>query len=216
MVKHHPPIEFLTEYASGALPIAQAACVSAHLSYCHRCHQQVDSLEGLGGVMLERLAPEVVSESVLETVLARLDEPVPLQYGKSVDDGGLPSLLRRIINGDYSQLTWKRLTSSLSISYLKSGDTDYEFALDRIASGGAIPHHDHRGSEMTLVLHGGFSDERGEYHPGDFVYRTADEEHAPRAIPGEDCVCLAVLDAPLRFTRWRHRWINPFLQLRAG
>ena len=36
------------------------------------------------------------------------------------------------------------------------------------------------------------------------------------ALPGGDCICLAVLESPLRFTRWHHRWLSPLLQLRAG
>jgi putative transcriptional regulator len=67
-----------------------------------------------------------------------------------------------------------------------------------------------------VVLEGGFSDDRGTYHPGDFTFRQAGEAHAPRALPGQDCICLAVLDAPLRFTGWKHRWMNPFLTLHAG
>ena len=39
--------------------------------------------------------------------------------------------------------------------------------------------------------------------------------YAPRALPDGDCLCLAVLDAPLRFTGWKFRWINPFLRLHA-
>jgi putative transcriptional regulator len=66
------------------------------------------------------------------------------------------------------------------------------------------------------VLEGGFSDGQGTYHPGDFVYRKNTDIHAPVAIDGEDCICLAVLDAPLKFTGWQYRWMNPFLQLRAG
>jgi putative transcriptional regulator len=69
---------------------------------------------------------------------------------------------------------------------------------------------------MTLVLQGGFRDARGEYHPGDFTYRSGSERHSPRAFADEDCICLAVLDAPLRFTGWKHRWMNPFLRLQAG
>lgn len=33
------------------------------------------------------------------------------------------------------------------------------------------------------------------------------------ALQSEDCICLAVLDAPLRFTDWKFRWMNPFLKL---
>ena len=118
--------------------------------------------------------------------------------------------------GDFTELVWKKITESLRISYLKTGDPNYEFALYHIKAGGKIPDHDHRGSEMTLVLQGGSSDANGSYHEGDFIYRTEDDAHAPTALQSEDCICLAVLDAPLKFTGWKYRWMNPFLQLRAG
>ena len=54
------------------------------------------------------------------------------------------------------------------------------------------------------------------YDAGDFIVREAGDVHAPAALPGGDCICLAVLEAPLRFTHWHHRWLSPLLQLRAG
>ncbi len=216
MINHHPSIDFLTDYAAGTLSVAQSACVSAHLSYCEKCCRVSEQLQNIGGVMLERLQPVAVSESVLDSVLARLDEPAPLSFAKTPVNEAMPGLLARIINGDFTQLVWKRVTKSLSVSYLSTGDTDYEFALYRIAAGGRIPEHDHGGSEMTLVLQGGFSDSAGSYGPGDFVFRHESETHAPIADADQDCICLAVLDAPLRFTSWQYRWMNPFLQLKAG
>lgn len=216
MANHHPSNDFLMEHAAGTLPVAQAACISAHLNYCDRCRRVHDHMQNIGGVMLERLEPVPVSEAVLDAVLGRLGEPEPLHHPQAKAAVDLPALLSRIINGDFSQLVWKRITKSLSISYLSTGDSDYEFALYRIAAGGRIPEHQHAGTEMTLVLEGGFSDSKGHYQPGDFIYRVADEKHAPVALDGEDCICLAVLDAPLRFTGWNYRWLNPFLQLRAS
>lgn len=217
MAKHHPTADILTDYTAGTLPTAQAACVSAHMYYCDSCRRAAEQLQHVGGALFERLAPVAVSDSVLDSVLARLDEPQPLTFASATESReGIPPLLQRIINGDFSELTWKRVTKSLSISYLKTGERSHEFALYRIAAGGRIPEHDHGGSEMTLVLSGGFADNTGTYHPGDFVYRDAGDSHAPVAIDGEDCICLAVLDAPLRFTRWQYRWMNPFLQLQAG
>ena len=101
-----------------------------------------------------------------------MDDPQPLRYARNeASDTKLPGLLDRLINGDYADLVWKRVTQSLSISYLKTGDPNHEFALYRIAEGGRIPEHTHGGSELTLVLRGGFADESGEYHPGDFLVR---------------------------------------------
>ncbi len=221
MAKHHPAIDLLTDYTAGALPTAQAVCVSAHLAYCDSCRRMTQQLQDIGSVLMTQLTPIPVSENVLNCVLARLDDPAPLSFGRSSACAGeegakLPGLLARIINGDFSDLLWKRITKSLRVSHLKTGDLAHEFALYRIAAGGRIPEHNHCGSEMTLVLEGGFSDASGVYHPGDFLYRQGFDAHAPVAIDGEDCICLAVLDAPLRFTHWQYRWMNPFLQLRAG
>jgi putative transcriptional regulator len=177
----------------------------------------VERLEDIGGAHFERLDPQPVGDSLLERVLSRLDDPQPLRYAPSeASDTRLPGLLDRLINGDYADLVWKRVTQSLSVSYLKTGDPNHEFALYRIAEGGRIPEHTHGGREMTLVLHGGFADESGEYHQGDFIVREGWDKHTPVALEGEECICLAVMDAPLQFTRLRHRWLNPLLKLHAG
>ena len=123
---------------------------------------------------------------------------------------------QRLMRGDFSDLSWKNIGSTLRISYLKSGDPQHEFALYHIRAGGRIPEHTHRGSEMTLILEGGFSDANGSYHKGDFLLRQPGDVHAPTALQSEDCICLAVLDAPLKFTDWKFRWMNPFLKLRTA
>ena len=175
-------------------------------------------LQSVGGTLFDTLSPESVSENVLDFVLARLDESAPLTYSaaEAASNGRTPAILQRLMKGDFSDLTWKKVTDSLRISYLKTGDPDFEFALYHIKAGGRIPEHKHRGSEMTLVLQGGFSDSAGSYHEGDFIFREEHDLHAPTALQSEDCICLAVLDAPLKFTGWKYRWMNPFLQLRTG
>ena len=163
-------------------------------------------------------SPITVGEDLLNSVLARLDETPPLRYrqDENAEAGATPAILQRLMRGDFSDLSWKKVTKALSVSYLKTGDPNYEFALLHIKAGGRIPDHSHRGSEMTLILEGGFSDAEGVYHKGDFLFRDADHEHAPTALQSEDCICLAVLDAPLKFTGWKYRWMNPFVRLHAG
>ena len=103
MAHHHPPMDLLIEYATGALPVAQSACVAAHLSYCQHCRQLVERLEDVGGAHLERLDPQPVGESVLETVMARLDDPSPCDMrANEASDTQLPGLLDRLINGNYA------------------------------------------------------------------------------------------------------------------
>ena len=218
MAKHHPELDILTEHAAGSLSLAQSACVSAHLNYCDGCSRTVSQLQALGSAMFGALDPVPVGDALLDRVLARLDEEAPLSYQQPRRSGqdATPALLRRLMAGDFTDLVWKKITDALRTTQIRTGDPQFEFSLLHIKAGGEIPAHDHRGSEMTLVLQGGFSDDRGSYHPGDFIYRSHDDVHSPRAFADEDCICLAVLDAPLRFTGWKHRWMNPFLRLQAG
>lgn len=218
MATFHPELDLLTEYTAGNLPLAQAACVSAHMNYCGQCQRTASQLQDLGAVMFDALQGEPVGDAQLNAVLARLDDVPPLSYAKPETGavGRTPAILQRLMSGDFSDLTWKKITKTLSISYLKTGDPNYEFALYHIKAGGKIPEHTHRGSEMTLVLEGGFSDADGSYDQGDFLFRQATDVHAPTALQSEDCICLAVLDAPLKFTSWKYRWMNPFVQLQAG
>ena len=219
MPKHHPPLDLLAEHAAGSLSLAQSACVSAHLNYCDACAQTVNQLQAVGSALFERLDPEPVGDALLERVLARLDEEPPLRYEAAADravQDATPALLQRLMSGDFSDLSWKKITDTLRTTQIRTGDKTFEFTLLHIKAGGEIPAHEHRGSEMTLVLQGGFEDDLGAYHPGDFIYRDGTHSHAPRAFADEDCICLAVLDAPLRFTGWKYRWMNPFLRLQAG
>jgi putative transcriptional regulator len=75
-----------------------------------------------------------------------------------------------------------------------------------------MPTHGHRGQELTLVLAGSFSDEHGTFARGDVEEADEDVEHQPIADPGEDCICLAVTDAPLRL-RGIAAILQPFLRI---
>ena len=142
-----------------------------------------------------------------------------MQDDRAANDANASTMswtVKQIRKGNLDELQWKKVTRSLRIADLGDIDGAAEFSLYHIAEGGRIPQHNHSGTEMTLVLQGGFSDESGSYHAGDFITREAGDIHAPTALPGGDCICLAVLESPLRFTRWHHRWLSPLLQLRAG
>ena len=62
MAKFHPSVDLLTEYVAGILPLAQSACISAHLNYCPQCQQQSARLQDLGAVLFESLTPVPVGQ----------------------------------------------------------------------------------------------------------------------------------------------------------
>jgi len=216
MINHHPDDEILAEFCAGTLPLARSACVSMHLYFCEHCRRRVQRLQQVASAMFDTLTPRAVDDTLLDKVLSRLDEEPPLSYRASVASDGRPPLVQRLMKGDYEDLRWSRVNSALRISRLRTGDPHNELALYRIKAGGSIPRHGHRGTELTLVLEGSFSDEEGLYQQGDFIERDAEHTHTPTAARTADCICIGVLDAPIRFTPWNYRVLNPFLRLHAG
>ena len=76
-----------------------------------------------------------------------------------------------------------------------------------------MPDHGHQGMELTLVLQGAFRDEVDRFARGDLEIATEDLEHTPVADIGEDCICLAATDAPLKFKSIIPRVMQPFLKI---
>ena len=72
----------------------------------------------------------------------------------------------------------------------------------RIEPGHGAPRHTHEGTEYTLVVSGGFTDENGSYGPGEVSIVDSSHTHQPIADPGEICYALAVTDGNLKFTGW--------------
>ena len=216
MITYHPDTNTLTEFAANSLSPAHSVVVATHLEVCELCQQRLSELECMGGALLEDLAPVDVDTAVFDKVLAKLDEVEEAPAANDANASDLALTVKQVRQGNIEGLNWRKVTKTLRIADLGRIDGAAEFSLYHIAEGGSIPQHNHSGSEVTLVLQGGFSDESGTYHAGDFVTREAGEEHSPTAIAGGDCICLAVLESPLRFTRWHHRLLSPLLQLRAG
>jgi putative transcriptional regulator len=217
MVNHHPDTSLLNEYSSGTLPLAQSVCVSLHLNYCEHCRRNHQRLQQLGSALFEELAPQQVDDALMRTVFSRIDEEVaPLDYPRGASEDEPPALIQRLMTGNYEDLDWQKVSADVRISRLRTGDVDNEFALYHIRAGASIPSHTHRGTELTLVLEGGFSDEQGHYEVGDFVVRDSQHKHSPTATRDRDCICIGVLDAPIKFTDWKYRVINPFLKLQAS
>ena len=60
---------------------------------------------------------------------------------------------------------------------------------------------------------GAFEDEVARFGPGDVEMADEDLDHQPIAVEGEDCICLAVTDAPLKFQTFVHKLVQPFLKI---
>ena len=224
MIKHHPSTTLLTDYTVGSLSVAPAVSVTTHLKYCQQCRDSVGSLKQLGGALLCEAEPAQVSNDLLSQTLDRLDaeeSEAPLTEGASelhefeLSDElkDIPEYLNQFLprNG----LNWRKLSSSVTVAPISVGETRYELALHKICAGGQTPVHDHNGVEYTVVLKGSFSDEDGMYNEGDFLTREPGDVHRPFATQHEDCICLSVLEAPIRL-KGLGRVLNPFMRFQPS
>ncbi len=201
-IVHHPGEELLVAYASGGMPEPVALVVATHLAFCAQCRAFVAAAECTGGVLLEELKPEPLAPSALDAVLSRLSETqeaprAPAPRG----DFGVPEPLAAYLKRPLAQTRWIPVTTGLAFKPVLARGR-MRVNLIRSAPGRGTDMHTHRGTELTLVLAGGFTDATGQYGPGDLQTATPETLHMPIADPGEDCINLAVTDAPLVFGRW--------------
>ena len=71
--QHHIVEDMLLAYATGTLGQAASLVAATHLSMCPSCRASLVAAEAVGGVLLEDISPEPISETLLAGVLSRLD-----------------------------------------------------------------------------------------------------------------------------------------------
>ena len=210
----HPDQFLLQDYVAGDVPGAVALTVSVHLEYCARCRADTADLACVGGQLLGELDPVPVEDDAFLKLMKRVDNPLDGSQERAVlaPVQGLPRALSSLAPAGLDALAWSR-TGALRSTRLRFGDRMREVALQHIAAGGRVPEHDHRGNEITVVLRGHFSDGDGDYGPGDFLLRSPGDVHRPVAAAQEDCLCLAVLDAPVQFRGLLGVLTNRFMRI---
>ncbi|MFZ1346388.1 MAG: ChrR family anti-sigma-E factor, partial [Tabrizicola sp.] len=126
--------------------------------------------------------------------------------------GIFPAPLAGYVGGDLSAVRWRRVGGGVRQAILPTGKGATARLL-HIPAGTAIPDHGHRGMELTLVLQGAFADQGESFGPGDVEISDETVEHRPVVTAGQDCICLAAADAPLRFLGLIPRLAQPFLRI---
>jgi putative transcriptional regulator len=210
-IKHHLNEELILGYSAGTLPEAVNLIVATHVSLCDTCRAAVEAHDALGGALLgETLEP--VSEACLADTLAAIKGLAPARQEARAADPTLPAPLRDYVGGRLSDVKWRPLGMGVKQAILRTSP-EATARLLYIPAGMAVPDHSHNGLELTLVLQGAFSDEDGRFARGDIEIADAEVDHMPVADIGDDCICLAVTDAPLRFKGLLPRLAQPFLRI---
>ncbi len=213
-ITHHLTDDLLMAYAAGTLPEAFSLVIATHVSLCDDCRARLSGFEALGGSVLECAGVAEMSEASLHAVLARISGTAPAKAPEPAarPKGVFPAPLQDYVRGDLDAVRWRPVGMGVRQAILQT-EKGATVRLLHIPAGAAVPDHGHRGTELTLVLKGAFRDEEGRYARGDIEIADEATEHTPIAEPGEDCICLAATDAPLRFRGLMPRLAQPFLRI---
>ena len=191
------PIDaLLADYAAGRLARPLHGLVAAHLAIKPDNRKYVAALEAVQAQAVEEIAPQPLArrDAMLEKIFA-----TEATRGSDLPDDLIPAPLRALAGSGLSGLDWKSKLPGMKEFQIKDKSVG-EAVFYWIKPGRQMPSHTHEGTEVTLVLKGGFSDSYGHYRRGDIAIADGDVDHQPRADEDEDCICFAVTDAPLRLT----------------
>ena len=225
MINYHPNQQLLSLHAQGELPLSLSIAVSAHSELCRHCAEKIEKLTLEASQksfnddpVSQPLTPKMGNtemDAELEAMLSsmmQMDDSIdvsPPQANVAVNIKGqhynLPAVFRQQVTNNWQGI------GKVSRSRLDTGEIQARASLLHIDKNGEIPHHTHKGEELTLLLAGEFSDEYNTYTAGDFMLLNSDHNHSPKTIDG--CLCYTIVDAPLYFTKGISKLLNPIGEL---
>lgn len=219
-VKYHPGMMLMEQYVAGTLSADVALAVATHIDLCPHCQRLCQDLHNdLGSQLAETKPTGEVKQAQLDEMLNFIMSQVPEERSAipSTNEAvsitvnnrefKIPRALSRLAT---QHSKWLQL-GGIATAKLPAGDK-LHVSLLYIDKGTEVPNHTHLGMELTLVLSGRICDENGEYTAGDLLINTPSDTHTPHTKADEDCLCLSVLSAPLKFNKGLVRLLNPLQQ----
>lgn len=194
--------QWILDHASGAAPLAVRVLVDSAAEINPVIRARLDIAEQVGAALMTGDLWDDIPP-VDPVPLSEFQDDIPQD-----SDPLFPSALHRY-GFSVSTSPWRSKLGGVQGRKVKRlCKPGVDARLFKIRPGAAIPHHDHYGQELTLVLQGGFSDEKGVYHRGDVCAGQAGEPHTPVGLAGEPCICFAVSLGGYRFR-------NPLMSIAA-
>lgn len=194
----------MAQYASGGLSAPASVLVEAHLELRTDNRKFVGELETIAGLALEQVVPSELEKrnDVLASIFASPADSVTdvIEIPANDNDNfSLPSSLRRFVGLDVDDIPWR--TKLPGFKEYDLGEIDgCHVNMFWIRPGRTMPAHTHKGCELSIVLDGAFTDERGRFGQGDISIADASVDHRPKAESERPCIGFAVLDDGLKLT----------------
>lgn len=157
--------------------------------------------EMIAAAVLETETPAAMSPNALDMAFAAIERGGKSNKVRALtypELGDVPVALRDLIRDAEAKRDWAY--SGPGIRRLDLGAKGpLKLEIIRLDAGKAVPWHSHKGRELTLCVHGEFSDSIATYGPGDFSVTDGSVRHQPRAHDSAPAYALAVTDAGLKF-----------------
>jgi putative transcriptional regulator len=224
MIKHHPSFELIHSFVKGDLPASLAMGIAMHAEMCPVCQGKImqlteqiaelsfendidsktkftdlneNNIVNTSDIDFESMIDEITSSTEIMEAVKPINQSISFKHNTYT----LPSALGHI---DFTKPT---SIGKLSRSRLLLDEDEIHSSLLHINAGGGVPEHTHKGFELTLLLDGAFSDEKGHYVKGDFIMLDASVKHNPISLEG--CLCYTVANDSLQFTQGINKLLNP-------
>ena len=201
----------VAHYVAGCLPEPAHILVGSHLEMQPSSARLADQFDTLAGQSIDDVEPSTLSYSAdrLKAILESRPENDASPLVTEHDDS-LPYFLRTYAGRNLDDVPWKTRLPGLKQHVIEKS-LGMEASLLWARPGRALPHHQHRGLELTLILRGQFHDHRGAFSEGDVS--VADETITHRPVAGADrpCLCFSVLLAPITLSGPAFRIVGDIL-----
>lgn len=201
----------LCGYVAGALPKPLQVLMASQLELSDKHHQLVDGLESAAGSELEQLEPVDLNgrDAALDAIFAS-ESSDDIAVERKASCKVLPEALQNFVGYDVDSIPWK--TKMPGFKEFELGDVDgCHVSMFWIKPGRTVPMHTHEGMELSLIVQGAFTDERGRFGRGDISIADENVEHRPTADMSGPCIGFAVTDGALRLTGPLHQRIGDIL-----
>ncbi|MEH6525209.1 MAG: ChrR family anti-sigma-E factor [Sneathiella sp.] len=215
-IQHHIGDDTLMAYVNGTLADTISVVVATHLAVCPKCRKNVALMEDIAALYLVESEPAkyVATDPKVPAIQQFDQEASPIDSDKYQTDKGVPSPLADRMQVHLEDIPWKKLVPGISHYPLSVADGNRKngvLRLLKIAPGTPMPEHSHSGQEVTMILRGSYIDSLGRFQSGDIADLDDQITHQPVADTDKDCICLIATDAPLKFSGFFSRLLQPLV-----
>jgi len=192
---------WMVDVAAGNAPRALRVLAASHAEMNAAARQSLSHAEAVMGALLDTTPPAELSRQSYQRMQALLDDEAEAPLApRPTETSAWPDALAQVLR-EQGETEWTRKLGGYEELDLPAlSEPGVKARLIRLPAGKGVARHSHDGSELTLILSGGFNDGHADYWAGDVCEADAMLDHNPVAHSDGPCVCLAVEFGRLKFS----------------